>query len=137
MTTTAASDQMLTAVSPGNGESVTEVPREVSLTFAAPLPTGVRVEVRTPAGQTQVTAPGDTRVDGTVVTVPVPPAGPGDYTVAYAVGPLAGETGFTVLAPGEAPPVEAGTTSGAVVSILLVAALVGVVVLTVRRWRAQ
>lgn len=137
-----ASDQTLRAVSPGNGESVTEVPEQVTLTFAAAVPQDVSVRVLVPgddgagaSGGGPVPVGGAVRVEGAVVTAPVPSAGPGDYTVAYTVGQLSGETGFTVLAPGQAPPQPpGGTTAGAVVSIALAVALVAVVVLTVRRW---
>jgi len=129
------SDQALTAVSPGNGENLTEVPSEVALTFAGDVPQGgVRIEIA-PPGEAPVVA--EATVDGPVVTAPVPANGPGSYTVDYEVGELVGETGFTVLEPGQVVPVEAGTTGGALVSIALAAALAAVVVLTVRRWMAS
>lgn len=128
-------DQALTAVSPGNGESLTEVPSEVTLTFAADVPAGrVRVEIAAP---NQAPTAAEVTVDGPLVTAPVPAGGPGGYTVGYQLGALVGETGFTVLEPGQVVPVQAGTTSGALVSIALAAALAAVVVLTVRRWMAS
>lgn len=136
-----AAEQGLRSVSPGNGEAVADVPEVVSLTFASDLPADVVVRVLPPpragaaASGGPVQAQGEVQVDGAVVTAAVPAAGPGGYTVEYTVGSLSGETGFTVLAPGQdPPPAPGGTTAGAVVSIALAVALLAVVVLTVRRW---
>ena len=136
---TDAGDQALREVAPGNGESVADVPGRVTLTFASDLPQDVSVRVVPPGGGDGAGGDGtQVQVDGAVVTAPVPAAGPGDYTVQYTVGALSGETGFTVLAPGQAPPpVQGGSPAGAVVSIALLVALLAVVALTVRRWMTR
>lgn len=131
-------DQALRAVSPGNGEAVVEVPAQVTLTFASELPQGVTVRVLPPGAESVASGSPEPQVDGAVVSAPVPDGGPGGYTVEYTVGGLTGETGFTVLAPGQAPPpAPGGTAAGALVSIVLAVALVAVAALTVRRWMTR
>jgi methionine-rich copper-binding protein CopC len=131
----ATADQVLQAVRPGNGATLEHAPDEVVLTFAEPLDgTTVSVTVTTPEGRQDV----EPTVAGRDVTVPVEDGGPGQYVLAYALepGPAQGETGFTVLAPGESPPVEQPTSPWwSVAGVALVAGLVAAVVGTVLRWR--
>lgn len=131
----AAADQVLQAVTPGNGEAVGQAPDEVVLTFAEPLGDAtVSVTLTTPEGRQDV----EPTVQGRDATVPVEDAGPGQYVVAYALepGPAQGETGFTVLAPGESAPEEAPASPWwSVAVVVLVGGLVAAVVGTVLRWR--
>jgi methionine-rich copper-binding protein CopC len=98
-----ADEQVLAAVTPGNGDFVATVPDEVVLTFAEPLDgTTVSVTLRAPSGEMPVTP----QVRDRQASVPVPPGGPGEYVVEYVVTPgdSRGQTGFTVLAAGESAP---------------------------------
>lgn len=131
----AADEQRLVAVSPGNGEFVAAVPERVRLTFAEPLDLFmVRVSVRTPSGDQAVAA----AVSGTDLTFTAPPEGPGHYVVDYVVTPghARGQTGFTVLAPGETAPQEQRTSPlWAVTGVLVVLGIGFVLVRLVRLWR--
>ncbi len=126
-----AGDQTVVAITPENGGSLAEAPAQVELTYVRSLD-GSRVSATTtpPDG-----APQDAQVevDGSTVLVPVVDAGAGQYTVSVTVDGATSTTGYTVLAPGEGPP-EAPVSSGPLIIGIVLAALLAVSVLTIRRW---
>ncbi|MFP5347956.1 MAG: copper resistance protein CopC [Actinomycetes bacterium] len=130
-----ADAQRLVAVSPANGELVAAVPEQVRLTFAEPLESfSVRLSVRTPSGEQAVSA----SLAGTDAVFSAPHEGPGHYVVDYAVTPgdARGQTGFTVLAPGEsAPRAQTASPLWAVAGVLLLVGVGFVLVRLVRSWR--
>lgn len=124
----AAADQVLVQVEPGNGASLERAPEQLVLTFAESLDGAqVTVTLRTPEGEEDASP----RVDGRAVVVSVPDAGPGTYEVRYEVTPgqAQGSTGFTVLGAGETAPDQPTASplwfiSGAALLGLLVVVLV-------------
>ena len=126
-----AGDQTVVAITPENGGSLTEAPAQVELTYVRALD-GSRVSATTSAPDSD---PQDAQVevDGSTVVVPVTDAGAGQYTVSVTVDGTTSTTAYTVLAPGEEVP-EAPVSSGPLVIGLVLAALLAVAVLTVRRW---
>ena len=126
-----AGDQTVVSITPENGGALTEAPTQVELTYVRSLD-GSRVSATTtaPDGDPQ---DAQVEVDGSTVLVPVVDAGAGPYSVAVTVDGATSTTGYTVLAPGEEAP-EAPVSSGPLVIGIVLAALLAVAVLTIRRW---
>lgn len=126
--TSAAADQVLVQVEPGNGESLERAPERLVLTFAEPLAEAqVTVALSTPEGNEDVTP----RVEGRTVVVGMPDAGPGAYELRYQVTPgqAQGSTGFTVREPGQSAPEDPAASpwwfiTGAALLVLLALVLV-------------
>jgi methionine-rich copper-binding protein CopC len=118
----AAHDGLLSST-PGAGETVTEAPSAVVLTFSGEIlagsPTAVVIEVTDPAGT--VLSEGETAVDGVTVTQQLTPNLPaGDYTVTWRVvssdgHPISSEFHFFVAdtaGPAAAPTPSPEDTAG-------------------------
>ena len=109
----AAAHTGLQASSPADGATVATPPELVRLRFnAAPAASPLDVAVTL---EGVVVASGPARTEGSTVVLPVTPAGPGTYTVAYRVvsadgHPVQGAVRFTVT--GDASPAATPTPSG-------------------------
>ena len=131
LATAAAADQTVVSITPENGGSLEQAPTQVELTYARPLD-GAEVSATT-TGPDTAAVPADVQVDGRTVVVPVSDEGPGGYTVAVTVDGATSSTGYTVLAAGERAPEDAAPIGPLVVAAVL-AALLLVALLTLRRW---
>jgi methionine-rich copper-binding protein CopC len=96
----------LTGSNPAKGASLASAPKQVQLTFSAPVsPKSVTVT----GPQSAQWTIGEIRVEGPVVTVAVRPVGPaGEYTVTYSVlsedgDDVTGTVPFTLTGPAIAP----------------------------------
>jgi methionine-rich copper-binding protein CopC len=109
----ASAHAQLIGSTPTDGASVPVAPAVVTLTFSDPIDAGfVKVLVSTPAS---TTTPSATSA-GSVVSIPLTPAGPGAYRVIYRVvsadgHPVSGELRFTV--PGTPTASPSATASSA------------------------
>ena len=126
-----AGDQTVVAITPENGGSLTEAPAQVELTYVRSLEgSSVSATTTVPDGDPQ---DAQVEVDGSTVVVPVPDEGAGPYAVSVTVDGATSTTGYTVLAPGEEAP-EAPVSFGPLIIGIVLAALLAVAVLTIRRW---
>lgn len=89
----------LTGSDPAAGSTMRAMPRQVELTFSAPVGTPAFVEVTTASGQTLAT--GEPQIDGRTVIQAVAAGASGRYTISYRVTasdghPIAGTIRFRV-----------------------------------------